>query len=183
MPNAILDPTGRTSYRAPAMLAKRPADLSGAVIGLLENTKKNAVEFLDELGRLLVERHNAAGTVLRTKTNFALPVSDELRDEFARECAVVITGVGDCGSCSASAVADGVTFERAGVPAAVICSDAFRTTADAMAQRQGATGYRYITTAHPVAPLGPDEIRRRAEQVLPEVLEILVGRSTVEGSG
>ncbi|MBO0869737.1 MAG: hypothetical protein J2P15_14345 [Micromonosporaceae bacterium] len=182
MPNAILDPTGRTSHRAPAVLAKRPADLSGAVIGLLENTKKNAVEFLGELGRLLVERHNAAGTVLRTKTNFALPVSDELRDEFARDCAVVITGVGDCGSCSASAVADGVTFERAGVPAVVICSDAFRTTADAMAQRQGAAGYRYLTTPHPVAPLAPDQIRQRAEQLLPQVVEILIGQSTVEGS-
>jgi hypothetical protein len=175
VPNSILDPTGRTSQRERAELAKRPADLRGATVGLLENTKQNADVFLRELARLLVEREQAAGFVLRTKTAFALPVPDEVLNELAEECAVVLTGVGDCGSCSASAVADGVAFERRGVPAAVICSDAFRTTADAMAALQGATGYRYVTTAHPVAPLDPDEVRQRAERALPEVLEILLG--------
>ena len=46
---------------------------------------------------------------------------------------VIITGIGDCGSCSASAIADGIAFEAAGLPAAAICSDAFGVTADAMA--------------------------------------------------
>ena len=33
----------------------------------------------------------------------------------------------------------------------MICSDAFKTTAEAMAEVQGAPGYRYLTTPHPVA--------------------------------
>jgi hypothetical protein len=81
--------------------------------------------------------------------------------------------VGDCGSCSGSAVADGVAFERRGIPAAVICSDAFTVTADAMAAVKGAKGYRYATTAHPVAVLTADEVRERAEAVLPEVVTLL----------
>jgi hypothetical protein len=176
MVDAILDPTGGTRVKeASAVLTPQRARLAGATIGLLENTKQNAALFLEELGRLLRERHGVATTVARTKTNFAMPVSDELMRELADTCDAVITGVGDCGSCSASAVADGVAFERNGIPAAVICSDAFTVTADAMAELREAKGYRYAKTAHPVAVLTPDEIRKRAEEALPVVVEILTG--------
>jgi hypothetical protein len=85
----------------------------------------------------------------------------------------VLIGVGDCGSCSAAAVADGIAFEAAGVPAAVICSDAFRVSADAMARLQGSPGYTYVTTAHPVAPLDTDGVRERARLALPELVGLL----------
>jgi hypothetical protein len=174
MPNPILDPTGGAApVRGDVLLASPRARLRGATIGLLENTKQNASLFLAELGKLLVERYDAAGVVARTKTAFALPVQDDLLEELATSCQAVITGVGDCGSCSGSAVADGVAFERRGIPAAVICSDAFTVTADAMAAVKGATGYRYATTAHPVAVLTADEVRERAEQALPEVVALL----------
>jgi hypothetical protein len=188
MPNAILDPTGMQGSgespggppvnRAPAdrglTLAPRPADLRGATVGLLENTKQNAALFLRELGQLLVQRHGAAGVLPRTKTAFALPVPEELLEELASGCDVVVTGVGDCGSCSVSAIADGVAFERRGRPAAVICSDAFGPSADAMARAQGAAGYHYLTTHHPVAPLTPAQVRARAVEALPEVVSTLV---------
>jgi hypothetical protein len=176
MADAILDPTGGTRAKgAAAVLTPQRVRLTGATIGLLENTKQNAALLLGELGKLLRERHGVATTVARTKTNFALPVTEELMRELAEDCDAVITGVGDCGSCSASAVADGVTFERNGIPAAVICSDAFTVTADAMAELREAKGYRYAKTAHPVAVLTPDEVRKRAEEVLPAVVEILTG--------
>jgi hypothetical protein len=174
MPNPILDPTGGAApVRGDVLLASPRARLRGATIGLLENTKQNASLFLAELGKLLVDRYDAAGVVARTKTAFALPVSDDLLEELAASCQAVITGVGDCGSCSGSAVADGVAFERRGIPAAVICSDAFTVTADAMAAVKGARGYRYATTAHPVAVLSADEVRERAEQALPKVVALL----------
>ena len=190
MPNAILDPTGGfgsilappapggTALAAGAAsglaLAARRRDLRGATVGLLVNTKKNADIFLDEVGRLLVDQHGAASVLARTKQNFAQPVSDDLLKELTTECDVVITGIGDCGSCSASAVTDGVLLESRGTPAAVICSDAFRSSADAMAGLRGAPGYHYVTTPHPVAVLIPEQVRERAAAVLPEVLGLLV---------
>jgi hypothetical protein len=176
MVNAILDPTGGAP-RAPGdfVLAAPRARLRGATIALLENTKQNASLFLEELGRLLVDRYGAAGVVARTKQAFALPVPQDMLEELAASCQAVVTGVGDCGSCSGSAVADGVAFERRGIPAAVICSDAFVVTADAMAALKGAKGYRYLTTAHPVAVLTPDQVRKRAEEALPEVVALLAG--------
>jgi hypothetical protein len=70
-------------------------------------------------------------------------------------------------------VADGIAFEAAGVPAAVICTDAFRVSADAMARLQGSPGYAYVTTAHPLAPLDADTVRERARLALPELVEML----------
>ncbi|MCI2416519.1 hypothetical protein MOQ72_03710 [Saccharopolyspora sp. K220] len=177
MPNAILDPTGRAAARTTstnAARASRRVDLTSARIGLLENTKQNAALLLTELGKLLVAEHGASAVVLmRTKTAFAQPAPAELIAEYARECDVVITGVGDCGSCSASAVADGILFEQAGLPAAVICSDAFVATADAMAELRNAPGYAYVTTAHPVAILTEQQVRDRAKDVLPGVIALL----------
>jgi hypothetical protein len=176
MPYPILDPTGTTQASrgtaAPPRAARRP-DLRGATVGLLVNTKQNAAPFLDEVGRLLRERHGATGVLARTKVNFAAPAPEDLVKEMTAECDVIITGIGDCGSCSASAVADGIAFESAGLPAAAICSDAFRVTADAMAELRGAPGYRYATTPHPVAILTPEQVRERAARVLDDVVALL----------
>jgi hypothetical protein len=173
MPNAILDPTGTTKKAPAKSRARRPGDLNGATVGLLVNTKQNAAPFLDELGRLLTERHGARKIITRTKVNFAQPEPVDTIKEMAAGCDVIVTGIGDCGSCSASAVADGIAFEAAGLPAAVICSDAFKVTADAMAELRGAPGYRYATTPHPVAVLTPDEVRERAALVLRDVVTLL----------
>jgi hypothetical protein len=175
MPNAILDPTGRagtaTAASGPALeLARRRADLAGARVGLMDNTKHNAALLLAEIGKLLAADYGATVTVEATKANFAAPAPADLVQRYRDTCDVVITGVGDCGSCSASAVADGIGFEQAGLPAAVICSDAFVVTADAMAGLRGAPGYHYIRTAHPVAVLTTDQVRERAKELLPEVV-------------
>lgn len=194
MPNPILDPTGGAgALAAPgagshvaaaargsaggggfALASRSRSDLRGANVGLLINTKKNADIFLDELGRLLLEQHGAARVLARTKLNFAQPVTEDVLKELTTQCDVVITGVGDCGSCSAAAVTDGVLIESHGTPAAVICSDAFRSSADAMAGLRGAPGYQYATTPHPVAVLTAEQARERAAAVLPDVLDLLV---------
>jgi hypothetical protein len=110
----------------------------------------------------------------RTKAAFAQPAPEGMLKELTSECDVVVTGVGDCGSCSASAVTDGVALEGRGTPVAVICSDAFRGSADAIAELRGAPGYRYVTTPHPVAVLTPGQVRERALAVLPDVVARLV---------
>jgi hypothetical protein len=55
----------------------------------------------------------------------------------------------------------------------VICSDAFHATAQAMADVQGAPGYRYLTTPHPVAGLSPEQVRERAEAIADQVSRLL----------
>jgi hypothetical protein len=177
MPNAILDPTGRASSApspAPDLdLAPRRTSLAGARVGLMDNTKHNAALLLAEIGKLLATEHGATVTVEATKANFAAPAEADLVERYRQGCDVVLTGVGDCGSCSASAVADGILFEQAGLPAAVICSDAFVVTADAMAELRGVPDYAYLVTEHPVAVLSEEQVVQRAKRLLPGVVDML----------
>jgi hypothetical protein len=167
----ILDPTGlsrRPAQRSSA--ARRLPALTNARVGLLNNTKQNAAPLLAELGRLLARDYGATVSIQRTKHTIAFPVDEPLLKEIAAVSDVVIVGVGDCGSCSASAVADGIAFEREGLPAAVICSDAFEVTARAMADVHAAADFEFLTTPHPVAVLNPDQVNARAAELLPAVL-------------
>jgi hypothetical protein len=166
MPNAILDPTGRAQVAAAPLpglvLAPRPPGLAGMRIGLLNNTKHNAALLLAEIGNLLAAEHSVSVTIAETKPNFAAPAPAELVERFRRECDVVITGVGD-----------GIVFEQAGLPAAVICSDAFAVTASAMAELRGAPGYQYLLTEHPVAVLDAEQVRERAKRLVSEVVSLV----------
>jgi hypothetical protein len=184
MPNAILDPTGGGGgaehgadvKRAPGGARAARRDLRGARVGLLDNTKHNAMLFLQEVGRLLVEEEGAAEvSIVETKRSFSIPVDDEIVSRYKATADVVITGVGDCGSCSAAAVADGINFEKAGVPAAVVLTDAFTTTGRTMASVQGDPDYEWITTEHPMAVLEPAQVRERARLLLPEIVRALTG--------
>ncbi|OMQ16732.1 hypothetical protein A7K94_0200575 [Modestobacter sp. VKM Ac-2676] len=181
-PAAILDPTGGADVvrpRAARGLAPRAPDLAGATVGLLENTKHNAAYLLDQLGAALIREHGVASVVRGTKAAFGQPVPEDMLNDFAQRCDVMVVGVGDCGACSASAVADGISFEEAGLPSAVICSDAYVATATAMAGVQGVPDYPYLTTRHPVAILDHDEVDERAGQLLPQVLTLLTGKQGV----
>jgi hypothetical protein len=174
MYDLILDPTGQTvPGMAEAVHAQRPADLRGVRVGLLDNTKQNADLLLREIGALLESEYGATVAEQRTKHVFALPLDEDVLKQMSADCDVVVVGVGDCGSCSASAVADGIAFEREGVASAVICSDAFDATARAMAEVHGSPDYQYLSTPHPVASLGVAQVKERALRLLQPVVSRL----------
>jgi hypothetical protein len=167
----ILDPTGG-SPRAPepAARAPRPARLLGLRIGFLDTAKQNADVLLSGLARELTDGYGVAVTSRQTKHACGQPLDAPLVHEMAGECDAVVIAIGDCGSSCTSAIADGIAFERAGVPSAVICSDAFDVTARATAEVQGDAEYRYVTTPHPVAALSAEQIARRAVELLAPVV-------------
>jgi hypothetical protein len=166
----ILDPTGLSAAPASvATAARKVPSLAGARVGLLNNTKQNAAQMLTEIGKLLESRYGAVVTIQRTKPHVAFPVDEPMLKEITAVSDVVVVGVGDCGSCSASAAADGIAFEREGVPAAVICSDAFEVTARAMAEVHGDKDFAFLLTPHPVAILDPAQVAERAATLVAEV--------------
>ena len=64
-------------------------------------------------------------------------------------------------------------LERAGIPAVSICTDAFRITAEAMAQSLGFPGYQYVAVPHPVASRTEKELTEMVRAALPDMLRIL----------
>jgi len=169
----LLNPTGADRNTGGNSLAPRPASLRGLTVGLLGNTKPNAEVLLAEVAAELKNRYEVGEFRTYTKDYFGTPVKPDLFQQIATDCDLVITAVGDCGSCSAATVADGIMFERAGVPAVSVVSDSFLLSARAMARVQGFPGFEFIAVHHPVASLGVDELRDRVQDVLPDVLRII----------
>ena len=71
---------------------------------------------------------------------------------------------------------DAITVEKAGKPAAFICTDAFVPTARAIAKARGIADYPFAIVTHPVGSLEPEGVMARARQALPRVLEILLAK-------
>ncbi len=69
-------------------------------------------------------------------------------------------------------MADGIILEEAGVPAAVVCTDAFVGSAEAMAQMRGFPGFPYVAVPHPTADLTEVEGRERSSQCINDVIEM-----------
>jgi len=183
--DSIIDPTlgpATDAGRGPAAPADRPDSLSGLRLGLLANTKRNAEQFLDQVGRLLTERCGVTALVARKKPDITNTAPEPILDDLRTQCDVVVVGVGDCGSCSASAVADGIILERAGIPAVVVCTDAFTASADAMARVRGVPGYRYLTVPHPMANLSPEGVRDKAAAAVPEIVAMLTSGAMAAAS-
>lgn len=150
----------------------RVAELSGLRVGLLENTKRHAAELLDAVGAALAAPRpdqqpsgRPMELIRHTKANFAMPLAEDLVEQLVQECDVVVIGVGDCGSCSAAAVADGIVLESRGLPTAVVCTEAFDVTSRAMARLKGQPDFPYLLMPHPIANLTPDGITGRGRDL------------------
>lgn len=91
----ILDPTGQSQAAGATMLAPRPRELRGVRIGLLDNTKPNARLLLQTVADQLRAAHGTGDAVMFTKSYFGTPVEEDLADQVAAECDVVVAGVGD----------------------------------------------------------------------------------------
>ena len=72
---------------------------------------------------------------------------------------------------------DGITFERRGIPAAVVITDPFVGAARAMATFDGAPWFEWATMPHPTAELRGDAIAVAARLTVPVVERIVLQRS------
>jgi len=168
----LLDPTAGDSPVVDTVLApRRPLD--GARVALLDNGKANAGLILSAFASRLADRFGARQVLTLTKADAGTVLDPAAVADIAARSDVVLTAVGDCGSCSAATLADAVLLDRAGVPAVGICSEAFRMSADAMAEAYGFPGFDYIRMPHPIASLDRAAVEARVDEALPRVLEIL----------
>ncbi len=67
-------------------------------------------------------------------------------------------------------VHDTIEFEKRGIPAAVVITQAFRNAAVFQFRAKGMPGHPYIELPHPISNLKPDEMRelttRHVEQLV-----------------
>ncbi|MEK6709189.1 MAG: hypothetical protein AABZ64_01275 [Nitrospinota bacterium] len=70
-------------------------------------------------------------------------------------------------------VHDTVEFERRGVPATAIITEAFKNAAEFQFKGKGMAGHPYVQLPHPVSNLRPEEMREVAARCLDEVVSHL----------
>lgn len=90
----VLDPAGRTAIDAKA-LSKRPTDLAGAVVGILDNSKPNARVLLERVAAILRERHGAGEIHTWRKPTSSAGATAAVLDEIAARCRVALTASAD----------------------------------------------------------------------------------------
>lgn len=75
--------------------APRPAGLQGKRVGLLDNSKNNAGQFLEMVATILNEQYGFADIVRHRKPSASKPVAPEVIEAWTRTCDIAIVGVGD----------------------------------------------------------------------------------------
>jgi hypothetical protein len=73
-------------------------------------------------------------------------------------------------------VLDGIVFEKRGLPAVSIITDVFEATGRAMAEAWGVPDYKYLAMPHPIANLTEEQLDQRAREVVPEIVNVLLGK-------
>ena len=69
---------------------------------------------------------------------------------------------------------DAITFEKRGIPAAVVITEPFEATAEAIARLAGMAGYPYAAVPHPFGSLSPAEVIARADKVVDRIEQLLL---------
>jgi hypothetical protein len=77
-------------------------------------------------------------------------------------------------------VHDGIHIEKAGIPAAVICTDRFLTTATAMAKMWGAPDFPVLYAEHPMGSLDRTAIKQKAVELVDEVVACIIGAKATD---
>jgi hypothetical protein len=70
-------------------------------------------------------------------------------------------------------VHDTIEFEKRGIPATVIITEAFRNACVFQFKGKGMEGHPYIELPHPISNLGPDEMRELALKHVEQVVRQL----------
>ena len=90
----LVDPTTQPTI-AEFNGAPRLRDLSNKRVGLIDDSKPNAKELLEEVSSLLDRRFGVASVKYHRKPSASKPATPETIQEFASECDYVIVAVGD----------------------------------------------------------------------------------------
>jgi hypothetical protein len=71
-------------------------------------------------------------------------------------------------------VHDGIHLDRAGIPAATICTDHFVATGQATAMVWGVPDYPVIYMPHPLSTLSDAELQAAAQSLAEQVVQVLL---------
>ena len=167
----VLNPRVSPQVAATAS-APRLAQVQGAAIGFVDNSKLNADLFISTLRPLLKSKYGIESRMIVRKN---APKDELTAADLAafRECDAVVQCFGDCGTSTSISVADGVTLERAGLPTVTICSNAFSHAARFQAAGRGMAELPIVEIPHPMHTAPRQAVEQRAQAAAEGIVEAL----------
>jgi len=90
----LYDPTGVPMPRVGEVKATLTG-LAGRVVGFIDNSKPNFSHLVDDLAELLTTQHGVVEVLKHRKRAASVPAGEDVLDDFARRCDLVIAGSGD----------------------------------------------------------------------------------------
>ena len=80
----------------PSRQSPRPLDrLDGRIIGFIDNSKPNFNYLVEDLSRVLIEKHGVTRVIKRRKRSASQGAPEAVLNELAEQADAVITGSGD----------------------------------------------------------------------------------------
>jgi hypothetical protein len=173
----VYDPSGRVVAEKQS-LAARASALDGLRLSILDNTKWNAMTLLRKTAELLQERAQFAQVRYFRKEAFSKPAAKDLLQQIAAESDIVLTAIGDCGSCTSCCTVDAIEFERLGIPTAIIVTTEFLHESNMQAMALGMDDLKPVVIDHPLSALTSELIVQRAKQAAPQAQAIWQGTAS-----
>lgn len=171
----VFDPRGRVES-AETPIAPRPAALAGLRLGVLDNSKWNANKLLRGAATALGARFPLAAVNYYVKHSFSKDAAPELIGRIAAENDIVLTAIGDCGSCCSCCVRDSIALERLGLPAACIITTEFVKETQLTRAAIGMPGLVPVVIDHPVSSITAEEVAKRVAQIEVQAEAVWLGR-------
>lgn len=172
----LFDPRGEVED-GDAPLAPRPRSLEGLRLAVLDNSKWNANKLLRGAAAAIGARVRLGATKYYVKHSFSKDAAPELIARIAAENDLVLTAIGDCGSCCSCCVRDSVALERLGLPAACIVTTEFEEETRLTRRALGMPGLVPVVIDHPVSSITAEEMARRVSQVDARAEAVWLGRA------
>ncbi|HEV3185914.1 MAG TPA: UGSC family (seleno)protein [Xanthobacteraceae bacterium] len=163
-PVLVFDPRGVVDL-AVTPLAPRKPTLEGLRLGVLDNAKWNANKLLRGASAALGADIAFAAVNYYVKHSFSKDASPELIAQIACDNDIVLTAIGDCGSCCSCCIRDAVALEKLGVPAAAIITTEFVRETQLTRQAIGMPDFEPVVIDHPVSSITSEEIDARVRQI------------------
>jgi hypothetical protein len=170
----VYDPRGALRFEN-LPVAGRKASLDGLRLGILDNSKWNANKLLRGAAAALGEELGFAAVNYYVKHSFSKDAAPELIERIAAENDIVLTAIGDCGSCCSACVRDSIALEKLGVPSAVIITTEFVRETELTRQAVGMRALEPVVIAHPVSSITAEEVAQRVEQIRQQAQKVWLG--------
>ena len=174
-PVFVFDPRGIVDQRD-APVAPRKRTLKGLRLGILDNSKWNANKLLRGASAAIGNDISFVAVNYYVKLSFSKDAPPELLERIAAENDIVLTAIGDCGSCCSSCIRDSVALEVLGIPSAAIITTEFVQETELTKQALGMLGLQPVVIDHPVSSITQDEIAARVSQIKEQAQRIWLGR-------